>query len=192
MPSTSKLFLRLVLSLVARCAKAKGEVAFLGRSAVYAAYVFFRPLLERMFFAVSRWSNYDKVFKPVILCVSVFVVHMQSFWCTCHDTVLILPQVWLRNFYAHVNQPIPGFVKFFCADRKQHSNFVQHLPSHSFGFWCEGFVCAVRASWRVMVSIAVKPLFAYDLSIAKRAQFERKFFGHGVFYTKHNRIANAF
>lgn len=192
MPSTSKLFLRLVLSLVARCAKAKGEVAFLGRSAVYAAYVFFGPLLERMFFAVGRWSDNDKVLKPVVLRVSVFVVYMQSFWRVCHDAVLIPPQVWFRNFYAHVNQPISGFVKFFCANRKQYSNFAQHLLSHSFGLWREGFVCAVRASWRVMVSVAVKPLFAYDLSVAKRAQFKQKFFGHEVFYTKHNRIANAF
>jgi hypothetical protein len=192
MPSTSKLLLWLVFPLVARCAKAKGKVAFVCRSTVYATWVFFGPLLERMFFTVSSGGNYDKVLKPVILRVSVFVVYVQSFWRTCHDTVLILPLVGLRNFYAHIDQPISGFVKFFCANWQRHSDFVQHLPSRSFSFWREGFVCAVRASRRVVVSVAVRPLFAYDLSIAKRAQFERKFFGHEVFYTKHNRIANAF
>ena len=192
MPSTSNLFFKFVFSLVARCAEAKGKVAFFGCSAVYAAGVFFGPLLKRMLFAVGGGSNHDKIFEPVILGVSVFVVYMKTFWRICYDSVLVRPAVWLCDFYANIHQSILGFVEFFCANWKRHSNFIQHLLSNGFCFRCKRFIGTVRTSRRIMVSVAVKPLFAYDLSVAKRAQFEWKFFRHSVFYTNHNRIANAF
>lgn len=192
MPSTSNLFFRFVFSLVARCAKSKGEVAFLSCSAVYTAGVFFRPLLERVLFTMFGWCNQNKVLKAVVLGISVFMMHVHSFWCICYHAVLVFPTVRLCNFYANVEQPIAGFVKFFCADWQRYADFVQYLLSHSFGFWRKRFVGAVRATRSVMVGVAVKPLFAYDLSVAKWAKFERKFFGHSVFYTKHDRIANAF
>lgn len=192
MPSNSNLFVQLVFSLVARSAKAKGEVPLFCRSAANATCMLFGPLLKRVLFAVLGWCNQKKVFKAVVLGVTVLMVNVYAFWRARYPAMLVLPTVWLRNFYANVDQTIAGFMQFFCAYRKRYSNLGQHLMPHSFGFWRERFVCAVRTSWRVVIGVAVQPFLAYDLGAAKRAKFEWKFFGHDVVYTKHDRIANAF
>lgn len=192
MPSSSNLFVQLVFSLVARSAKTKGEVPLFCCSAGNATGMFFGPLLERMLFAVLGWRDQKKVFKAVVLGVAVFMVNVHAFWRACYPAMLVLPLVWLSNFYANVNQSVLRLVQFFCTNGELHANLGQHGATRSLGGICKRFSGAVRASWCVVVSVAVRSLFAHNGRTTKRAEFEWKFFGHKVFYTKQHRIANAF
>lgn len=192
MPSTSSLFFRFIFSLVARCAEAKGEVAFFGCSAGNTARVFFGPLLECVLLAMRSGCNQNKIFKTIVLSVSVFMVYVHAFWSLCYQAVFIFPVVWFRNFYANVDQSVLSPMQFFCANGELHANLGQHGATRSLGGICKRFSSAVRAPWCIVVGVAVRSLFAHNGRTTKRAEFEWKFFGHKVFYTKQYRIANAF
>ncbi len=192
MPSSSKLFLWFVFSLVARGAEAKGKMAFFCGSTVNTANVFFGPLMQRMLHTMLGGCNKQQIVNVVIKRIAVFVVYVHTLWGICYNAMFVLPLIWLGNFYAHIHKAITRFMQSLATNGKRDSKFLQNLTLCVFNSICHCFVSAIRASRGVVVSIAVRPFCTYDLGIAKRAKFESKFFGHAVFYTKQHRSANAF
>lgn len=192
MPSKSKLFFWLVFSLVARCAKAKREVALFCSSTGSTANVLSGPLLQCVLHSMRSRCDKRQIFNIVIKSISIFVMYVHTLGRVCYDSVLIFPFVWLCNFYAYIQQAVPRFVQSFSANRELFSYFRKNLLANVLCRFRECFSSALRATWCVVIGVAVKPFSPYDLRTAKRAKFKGKFFGHGVFYAKQNRIANAF
>lgn len=176
MPSTSNLFFGFVFSLVARCAKTKGEVAFFCRSAFNATRMLFCPRSNGMCITMLLWSNKLKIFKSVILGISVYVVYMYALWGIGYNSMLVLPFIWFCCFYPNIHKSLSRLVQPQTTNRKPDSNFFKHALAYSFYIWGKRFICAVGASRSVMVSIAVGAFFPYDGGAAKRAWFRQKFF----------------
>lgn len=176
MPSTSSLLLGFIFSLVACCTKAKGKMSFFCRSTCNATRVFFCPSRNNVSRFVFLWSNKPKIFWSIILSVFVYVVYMNAFWGLGHDAVLVFPLVWFCCFYLNIYKSITSFMQPQTSNWKLNTDFVQDLLANCFCLWGKRFICTIRASWRVVVGVAVGSLFAYDGGATKRTWFRQKFF----------------
>ena len=192
MPSVSSLTTRLSASLIAGGAQPKRQVSLGGGTAGNTAGMPPCPLLQSMLNTMVCGAYYHKVFRAVIACIPIFMVHMKSCGRVCNDTVFIRPRIGLRHFYADIHEAVSGFVRSFSADGQRDPNFVQHRAADVLYTCRQRLPRAIRASRGVVVRIAVCALCTYDLGVAERAQLVRKFFRHGVFYAKQYRIVNAF
>ena len=176
MPSKSNLFSRFIFSLVARCAKTKGEVAFFCCAAFNATRVFFCPRSDSVRIAMFLWCNKLKIVQSVILGVSIYVMYMDPFWGVGYNAMLVFPFIWFCCFYLNIHKPFSRLVQPQTTNRNLDSNFFKNAPAHSFYLWSKRFICAIGASGSVVVGIAVGALFPYDGGAAKRAWFGQKFF----------------
>lgn len=176
MPSTSSLFGRLVFSLVARCAEAKRKMAFFCCSAYNAAWVFFCPCSNSVRAAVLLRIDKQQVLNSVILCVFIYMMYVYAFWGVSHNSMFVLPFIWLCYFHLNVYKSFSRGMQSSAPNRKTDTNRIQNALTYRLNLWCKRFICAIRASWCVVVRIAVSAFFPYDRSTAKRAWFRQKFF----------------
>lgn len=160
-----------MLPLIARSTQSKGQV-FLGcGSAFLAAFVLHRPLRGLMCHPVLTRSQQYKILNAVILRVLVFVMNVLPRKGAHEKTVFILPFIRLSSLHKYVEQPISSFVQSLASYWLSYSICLQRI---SLGFqydWVKRFSGAARASRRIMVRIAVSPLFAHNSSAAKGTWF---------------------
>ena len=165
-----------MLTLIASGTQAEGQVLFGSSSTGLTAYIFNRPLRKSMCCPMFTRSKQDKVFKAVVLCILIFVMHVLTRRRTHHKPMFILPFVWFGNLNAYIVKAISCFMKALASNWVCHSICLQRL---SLGLQDGGVKCftsTVRAARRIMVCIAVSPLFAHNGSTAKWAWLCKKSF----------------
>jgi len=129
-----------------------------------------------MSFSMFFWRNQNKIFQSIVLSVAIFMMHMHALWCGSKNSMLVLPFVWLGNFYSYVHTAIACFVKTFAANRKLDANLIYYSLLGCLNFISHCFVCASWATRSIVVGVAVNTFFADNRSIAKRARFGKKSF----------------
>ena len=124
--------------------------------------------------------NKKQIFWSVILRIAVHVMNMKMGRSFSHNTVLILPNIRLSNFYFYINKSVTRFVQCFSANGfcKFLTQRVQNTTSSFKNVLVQGFSGTCAAARRVVVCLAVSPWFAYDRPLAVRAKFLHRW-AHG-------------
>ena len=127
-----------------------------------------------MSFSMFFWRNQNKIFQLIVLGVAIFMVHMHALWCSSKNSMLVLPFVWLGNFYSYIHTTIACFMKTLTSNRKLDANLIYHPSFGCLDFISHCFICAGWATRRIVIGIAVNTFFADNRGIAKWAWFGKK------------------
>ncbi len=116
--------------------------------------------------------NKKQICWSVILRIAVYVMDMKIWRSFSHNTVLILPNIGLSNFYSYINKSVTRFVQSFSSDRfcKFLANCVQNSLACRFDFWSKRFMGAGVTARGVVIRLAVRAQAAYDCCATERAR----------------------